>query len=239
MTNKQEEQLEDNDILDQGTSWGDIEGGMDWVAEAIPAIQERLHIIEKFLRKHTAPDKPPVGSWSADTYASYQDNEPQEGRWICSKCGDVYSHQSPISERLPYLCTNTLCDLEATVEWVEPEDPTNPLRQDDELIAAREEIERLTHQLNQWQEVGHGLTRKVEKLDPDLIAAREEIERLNTDNIEIDEVATKRILEIYKLKETIKAVENWLRAWTPCTNTDRGSLKAVLQLFPEDVEEKT
>ena len=114
-------------------------------AGAIAAIQERLDIIEKFLRKHTAPDKPPLGSLSADTKEMESEvmTKQPEGKWICSECGlhlsDLalfpslyWGHWSDkwLEERKQFsqICRDDAsgCGCE-TVEWVPTvETPVNP-----------------------------------------------------------------------------------------------------------------
>ncbi len=128
--------------------WGDIEGWMDWVAEAIPAIQERLHFIEKFLREHTTPDQPPIGSLSATTKEKESGDMAKQGQWICRACGlhlkDLelfpslyYGHWTndwlEDRKKLSQLCRSDAegCGCE-TVEWYSP-DPPNPSRQDDDM----------------------------------------------------------------------------------------------------------
>ena len=140
------ERLDDEDIIDRV---GMLEHRLDkdplkerHCVPSLADLADRVDIIEKFLRKHTAPDKPPVGSLSATTKEMESEDmakQPQ-GKWICSKCGDTPSHQPAISEWwFPYLCNSMFCDdsEEATVQWVldEPckvEDLANLPRQDAE-----------------------------------------------------------------------------------------------------------
>ena len=94
MSNKQMEYFNGSCSFDKH----DLASFMNRVIKAVNVVTKRVDSIERFLREHTAPDKPPLGSLSATTKAKESEDMAKQakGSWLCSECGmvlplDVYA----------------------------------------------------------------------------------------------------------------------------------------------------
>ncbi len=105
----------------------------------IGGLKNRVDFLERFLREHTAPDKPSICEAKGEATVEWRaPKEQPEGQWICRTCGNATYHPAPSNKNeIHYRSVDPSCGYcgSSMVDWVsEPPDEasTNPPRQYDE-----------------------------------------------------------------------------------------------------------